>query len=85
MGPDPVEPIISLGVPVSRAVEMFLHMWAPAGLDRRAWMTLLSGPMQGWPSKEIVAAAYRTKELKAYIPVDILGMLTDENPGGSYF
>jgi hypothetical protein len=85
LGPDPVEPRISLDVPVSRSAEMFLQMWAPAGLDRRAWMTLLNGPMQGWPSAEIVAAVHRTKELKAYIPIDIVGLLTDENPGGLYF
>jgi hypothetical protein len=85
LGPDPVGPRTSLGVPVSRAVELFLHMYAPAGLDRRGWMTLLNGPMQGWPSAEIVAAAYRTKELKTFIPMDIVGLLTDENPRELYF
>jgi hypothetical protein len=85
LGPDPTGPILSLDVPISRGAEMFLQMYAPAGLDRQAWMTLLNGPMQGWPSAELVAAAARTKELKAYIPIDILGLLTDENPGSLYW
>jgi hypothetical protein len=85
LGPDPTDPIISLGVPISEGAKMFLQMYAPAGLDRRAWMTLLNGPMQGWPSKEIVDAASKTRELAAMVPLDILGMLTDVNPSGLYF
>lgn len=85
MGPDPTGPILSLDVPVSRAVESFMHMYAPAGLDYKGWMVLMGGPMQGWPSKELVFAAYHTKAIRPAIPIDIVGMLTDENPHNLYF
>lgn len=85
LGSDPVGPVLPLEVPVSPAVKTFLEMYAPAGLDYRGWMTLMNGPMQGWPSKELVLAAYRTPVVKRTIPLDIVGMLTDENPSSLYF
>lgn len=54
------------------------------GLDVRGWMTLANSPMGGWPAKEIITAMYRHKELSHLIPIDIVGMVTDENPGGLY-
>jgi hypothetical protein len=40
--------------------------------------------MEGWPSSEIIAAMDDTDELRALVPIDILGMVTDRNPGGLY-
>jgi hypothetical protein len=84
MGRDPEGPRISLAVPLSRAAQSFLQMYAPAGLDYQGWMQLFNGHMQGWPAQEIVQAAYLTKEVKPAVPLDIVGMLTDLNPGGLY-
>lgn len=53
-------------------------------LDRTGWAQLANGPMQGWPSKEIIAAMAKRPELKVLIPIDILGMLTNLNPGKLY-
>ena len=53
-------------------------------LDRKAWGTLLRGPVGGWPAKEIVAAAYADDRLQQLIPIDLVGMLTDLNPDGLY-
>jgi hypothetical protein len=61
---------------------MFLDMLGP--LDRRGWHVLFDGPMEGWPAGEIIAAAYGTPTLKALIPIDRVGMLTDLNPMGVY-
>lgn len=84
-GRDPVGPVLKLEGPVLPMVEAFLQMYAPAGLDYLGWMALMSGPMQGWPSKELVLAAYHTPVVKRTIPIDIVGMLTDENPGSLYW
>jgi hypothetical protein len=78
-------PVLSTDVELSSGAKMFLDMWAPLGMDHRAWHILLTGPMQGWPSKEIVAAASHTKSLAHMVPIDILGMVTDENPCNFYF
>jgi hypothetical protein len=67
---------------LSEAAEGFLELLGP--LDRRGWMQLASGPMQGWPAGEIIAAIDDTKRLKAVVPIDILGMLTDRDPAGIY-
>ena len=40
--------------------------------------------MEGWPSREIIAAAYADDRLRVLIPIDIVGMLTDANPGGLF-
>jgi hypothetical protein len=55
------------------------------GLDRRGWSDLVHSPMTGWPSGEIVAAVTRTEGLKALVPIDILGMATNQNPGQLYW
>lgn len=85
LGPPPEGPVIPLDVPITNGAKMFLQMYAPTGLDLKGWMILLGGPMQGWPSKEIIGAAYRTQELKKVVRIDLVGMLTDENPGSLYF
>lgn len=53
-------------------------------LDRKFWLGLFNGPMQGWPSRELVAWGYGQEGLRALIPMDIVGMLTEENPMGLY-
>jgi len=82
------EPDIPLAVPISRAAQVFLDTVARrngrSGLDRRGWGDLVRGPMQGWPSKEIIPAILDTPGLAALVPIDITGMLTDRNPGGLY-
>lgn len=55
------------------------------GLDRRGWAFLANAPMQGWPSKEIITAMYQDERTSALIPIDIVGMVTDENPGNLYW
>ena len=41
-------------------------------------------PVEDWPAGEIFAAMDDTEGLKALVPIDKLGMLTDRNPGGLY-
>jgi hypothetical protein len=84
-GPERLGPRIDLDVALSPSAKAFLKMWAPRGLDYKGWMTLFNGPMQGWPSRELVLAGYQTKAIRATIPIDIIGMLTDENPSKLYF
>ena len=86
-GPPPfseggVAVFLTPSVPLSGVAKSFLAMLGP--LDARGWARLASGPMEGWPAAEIVAAMDDTKALRALVPIDILGMLTDRNPGGLY-
>jgi len=75
--------LYSSGNRLSDGVKAFLDLLGP--LDMQGWCALLShAPVGGWPAKEIVEAAYKTKELKMLIPIDRVGMLTDLNPGGLY-
>lgn len=53
-------------------------------LDAFWWAKMFSGPMGGWPSRELVNWAYEEPALRALIPIDIVGMLTDRNPRGLY-
>lgn len=63
--------------------ESFLEMLGP--LDRRGWNELFEAPPNGnWGAREIILAAYRTPGLRALIPIDRVGMLTDVNPSGVY-
>lgn len=57
---------------------------ASGPLDRKFWMGLSSGPMEDWPAREFIEAMANTDKLKALIPVDVLGMVTDLNPGKLY-
>ena len=41
--------------------------------------------MEDWPAGPILTAMAETRGLKALIPIDILGMNTDLNPGGLYW
>lgn len=60
----------------------FLDMLGP--LDRAGWSTLVHAPVEGWPAGEIIAAIADTKALAPLVRIDLLGMLTDRNPGGLY-
>lgn len=70
--------------PLSRRAADFLHMASPKGLDRTGWNVLAHAPVEGWPAAEIIAAMDNTPDLTHLVPIDILGMLTDRNPGGVY-
>lgn len=70
---------------LSARARSFIHEASDGrGLDRAGWMTLGNSPMGGWPAKEIITAMYRHKNLGHLVPIDVVGMVTDENPGGLY-
>jgi hypothetical protein len=75
------EPITLEGL--SEEASRFLSVIGP--MDAYAWMQLFNSGMLHWPSAEIITAAYQKEELRALIPIDIAGMLTDFNPGKLYF
>jgi hypothetical protein len=77
-------PIVELTpkTPLSRSALMILDMIGP--LDYHGWCVLADAPVHGWPAAEIVAAIDDTEALASCVPIDILGMLTDRNPGGLY-
>jgi hypothetical protein len=74
--------VITLDGEFSSAARVFLDMLGP--LDLEGWSVLAHAPVEQWPSKEILAAMYRDKRISARIPIDIVGMATDENPRGLY-
>lgn len=67
--------------PWSERAKLFLDLLGP--LDRNGWITLAHAPVEGWPAAEIIDAMCES-ELKAHVPIDIVGMLTDRNPQGLY-
>jgi hypothetical protein len=73
--------------PLSKIARVFLDIMTDGvgPMTRRRWSTLLNGPMCGWPSSELVAAALDTEEIAAIVPIDIAGMVTDRNPQGLYW
>ena len=77
---EPVE--LTPTVPLSKEALLFLSILGP--LDRHGWAILSGAPVGGWPSAEIIAAMDDTEVLRALVPIDILGMLTDRNPSESY-
>jgi len=81
----PAEETIILGVGWSDDARNFLETVAPFGLDRAGWSRLAQGPLGGWPSKEIVSAMRKDPRVRALVPIDIAGMLTNENPEGLYW
>lgn len=75
--------------PLSSEAQHWLNLFRKANgrkpLDRRFWATLMThAPYRGWPSEEITKAVYETEVLRAFIPIDRVGMHTDLNPGGLY-
>ena len=69
---------------LSEEAIVFLDIISGRGLDRQAWALLLTSPVQGWPSKNIVECACSDPRLSPLIPIDIVGMVTDLNPDGLY-
>jgi hypothetical protein len=67
---------------LSYAAREFLRMVGP--LDDDGWRHLAHFPMEGWPSQEIISAMCEDLRLRAWIPIDIEGMLTSRNPKGLY-
>lgn len=78
-------PLIPLAVPLDGAAAAFIKMLFPNGSDRQGWAQLAHAPVEGWPAKAIIEAILDTPDLDALVPVDIVGMLTDRNPGNLYF
>lgn len=82
--PDRAEgPIVAPPEGLSKAAMDFLDLIGP--MDKRGWQVLLNAPVLGWPAAEIIEAASHVSELAANIPIDVLGMLTDQNPGEVYW
>ena len=76
---------IKLKCRLSESAKKFLKLAAPNGLDYLGWSTLANSPVGGWPSKEIITAMAKDKRLRAFVPIDVIGMLTDLNPGKLYW
>lgn len=81
----PTKDVITLDAELPKLAADFLEMMAPDGLDYRGWNVIAHAPVSGWPAREIIGAMYDDERLRALIPVDIVGMLTDKNPGGLYW
>ncbi len=69
---------------LSDAARFFLSDDILGPLDRRGWSQLANGAMEQWPAGEIIAAMDDTPLLRALVPIDVLGMVTQRNPGGLY-
>lgn len=82
--PEPASgPVVELTprVPWSDEAELFLKLLGP--LDREGWIRLAHAPVEKWPAGEIIDALCESG-FEGYIPIDIVGMLTDRNPMGVY-
>ena len=71
--------------PFSRSARGFLDILGP--LDKEGWIMLAHAPVEGWPAAEIIDALCETphptikgQTFEAYVPIDIVGMLTDRKP-----
>ena len=78
----PTGPVIELEAEWSAAALGFLRQVGP--LDLEGWVVLAHAPVEGWPAAEIIEAMYHHPRIRARIPIDIVGMLTDLNPGKMY-
>lgn len=67
----------------SDGARQFLDLIGP--LDVKGWAVLAHAPVQGWPSKEIIKQMYKDPVIGPHVPIDIVGMMTDENPKGLYW
>lgn len=80
----PEDEIITLDYEWSPEAQRFFDLIG-YGLDRRGWSVLANAPVGDWPAKEIITAMNADDRINALIPVDIVGMITDENPGELYW
>lgn len=69
-------------IALSQKAISFLRLIGP--LDITGWLALAKAPIGGWPAAEIFAAMDDTEKLSALVPIDILGMTTNRNPGSMY-
>jgi len=68
---------------LSLAARSFLAEIGP--LDAQGWARLASGPVEaGWPAAEIIDRMLDDRRLRALVPIDAQGHLTDRNPQGIY-
>lgn len=65
----------------STQAQMFLRLLGP--LDADGWRQLAHAPVEGWPAGEIIDAMCESG-FEEFVPIDIVGMTTDRNPGGLY-
>lgn len=65
--------------PWSEEASGFLDVLGP--LDWDGWQRLTQAPVEGWPAGEILSAIDKQRPL---VPIDILGMTTNQNPTGTY-
>lgn len=83
---DPTGPLIELAGYDELSVEATAFLAATGyPLDYQGWSHIAHGPMEGWASGEIISAMCETRELRALAPIDIVGHVTDRNPGGLYW
>lgn len=82
--PEPVGEIIDLNVRWSDEAKFFFETIGHP-LDRAGWSALAHSPMLGWPSGEIITAMYKDPRVSACIPIDVVGMVTNVNPGNRYW
>jgi hypothetical protein len=64
--------------PFSVLAKSWLDILGP--LDRLGWADVAHLPVLDWPAAEIISAMYNTPQLRAVIPIDVVGMLTDRLP-----
>lgn len=67
----------------SPMARLFLDM-LPGPLGRKGWAQLAHAPVEGWPAGEIINAMCESDDVSFYVPIDIVGMVTDRNPSGLY-
>ena len=68
---------------LSLAARSFLAEIGP--LDAQGWARLASGPVEaGWPAAEIIDRMLDHRAMRALVPIDTQGHLTDRNPSGLY-
>lgn len=73
---------IHLTVEDAKAQRFLRTIGAP--FDYRGWAEVAHLPVQGWPAGEVFAAMQAHPKLAGLVPIDIVGMTTDLNPGGLY-
>jgi hypothetical protein len=78
--------VIRLDVGMNKEARDFLaHITPPRGMTFECWHALANAPIEGWPAKAIITAMAQHDRLKALVPIDVVGMLTDLNPGKLYW
>jgi hypothetical protein len=79
-GPDiPLDAYDRLG----RAAQMYMDLVLP--LDYKGWCNFATHlGVLGWPAQQVVEAMYAQSNLRWALPIDLIGMVTDINPGGLY-